>query len=78
MARIRSRLLQAVPVLLCMTVLVFLAIRLVPGYLAIVLLGSRATPEALAQMRENLGLERPLPAQSGRFLAGILSDRLGD
>ena len=75
---IRSRLLQAVPVLLCMTVLVFLAIRLVPGDPAIVLLGSRATPEALAQMRENLGLERPLPAQYGRFVAGILSGRLGN
>jgi peptide/nickel transport system permease protein len=74
---ILSRLLQALPVLLGVSVAVFLAIRLIPGDPAIVMLGTRATPEALAQMRENLGLDRPLPEQYARFLAAVLSGRFG-
>jgi len=75
---VRSRLLQAAFVLLSMTVIIFLMIRLIPGDPAIVMLGTRATPEALARMRENLHLDRSLPEQYLRFVANLLRGGLGD
>lgn len=79
MARmILSRLAQTVPVLLGVTLIAFVAIRLLPGDPARAMLGPRATPAALAQMRENLGLDRPLPAQYARFLGGLLRGELGE
>jgi ABC-type dipeptide/oligopeptide/nickel transport system permease component len=53
------RLLAAIGVLIGASFLVFLGMRLVPGDPATAILGSRATPEALAALREELGLNRP-------------------
>jgi ABC-type dipeptide/oligopeptide/nickel transport system permease component len=50
------RLLAAVPTLLAVLTLVFLLVRVVPGDPAIAILGDRATPDAVAALREKLGL----------------------
>ena len=71
------RLALLVPTLLGMSVLTFSLIHLVPGDPAQVMLGERATPEAIAALRSELGLDRPLYVQYGRFLAGLATGDLG-
>lgn len=70
------RLIEAVPVVLVVSVVVFLLLRLVPGDPAVVLAGPDATAAQLAAVRRDLGLDEPLPAQfaiwAGRALAGDL------
>ena len=73
---ILRRLLAVVPVLLVVTVVVFLILRLTPGDPAAVIAGNSATLEDIAKIRTSLGLDRPLIAQFfiwfGRVLAGDL------
>ncbi|MDP9364234.1 MAG: ABC transporter permease [Chloroflexota bacterium] len=60
---VARRLLAAVGVLVGASFLVFLGMRLVPGDPATAILGSRATPDALAALRDELGLNRPFYVQ---------------
>lgn len=53
------RLIAIVPVLIGISILVFMFIHLIPGDAATILLGERGTPERLAQVREQLGLNKP-------------------
>lgn len=71
------RLLLTVPVLLAMSVFVFLIIRLVPGDPVRTMLGFRATAANVAQVRAQLGLDRPLLTQYFSFLGGLLHGDLG-
>ena len=57
------RLFQAIPVIIAMSIFVFLMIHLVPGDPVQTMLGFRATPENVATVRAQLGLDRPLLAQ---------------
>lgn len=69
---ILRRLLNLIPVLLGISLLVFLFLHLIPGDPAVVLLGDRATPEQVEALRERLGLNRPLPLQYLEFLGSLL------
>jgi peptide/nickel transport system permease protein len=71
------RLLQAVPVLLGVTLIVFLAIHLVPGDPVQMMLQGRATEATLAAYREKLGLDRPLAMQYLRFVVDAVQGDLG-
>jgi peptide/nickel transport system permease protein len=62
------RLLLLVPILLGLSILIFLWIRALPGSPAEALLGERATPEAVARIRHQYGLDDPLPVQYWRYL----------
>ncbi|PYM55885.1 MAG: hypothetical protein DMD79_22250, partial [Candidatus Rokuibacteriota bacterium] len=77
MRHLSRRLAQIVPTVLGALVLVFLVMRVLPGDPAISLLGTAATPEAVAVLRRELGVDRPLPAQFGAYLAGVLRLDLG-
>ena len=66
-----------VPTLLGLSILTFSLVHLVPGDPAAVMLGERATPEALTALRAELGLDRPLYEQYGRYLSGLLAGDLG-
>ncbi|MEM7693914.1 MAG: ABC transporter permease [Pseudomonadota bacterium] len=70
-------LLSLVATLLAASALIFLAVNLLPGDPAAVLLGQNASDAALAALRERLGLNAPLPVQYGRFLAGALTGDFG-
>jgi len=72
-----KRLALLVPTLLGMSLLTFSLIHLVPGDPATVMLGERATPEAVTALRRELGLDRPLWVQYGRFLHGLATGDLG-
>ena len=67
------------PVLLVIVSLVTFTLgRYGPGDPAEVRLGERATPEAVALVRAELGLDRPFWAQYGSYMAGVLRGDLGD
>lgn len=82
MARfILKRLLWLIPVLLGVSILVFLLLRVAPGdaaQLRLAQLGIDPTPEALADMRAQLGLDKPLPRQYLDWLGAALRGDFGD
>ncbi|MFB2936663.1 ABC transporter permease [Aerosakkonemataceae cyanobacterium BLCC-F154] len=69
---ILKRLLSLLPVLIGITLLVFTLLHLIPGDPAVVLLGERATPEQIESLREQLGLNQPLPIQYFNFLFNVI------
>lgn len=74
-----KRILQMIPVLLIVTILIFAMIRMIPGGdAAQVMLGDKATPEALAALRSKLGLDQPVTTQYWLFLKGVLKGDFGD
>jgi peptide/nickel transport system permease protein len=76
-AYIRKRLLLMVFVLFGVTVIIFGMIHLIPGDPAFTILGDRATEQRAAELRRQMGLDRPLIAQYWRFLGGILRGDFG-
>jgi peptide/nickel transport system permease protein len=74
---IAQRLLLTLPVLVGMSLLVFLLLRMVPGDPAVVILGLRATPEGIAAIHRNLGLDLPVYQQYGLWLSNVLQGNLG-
>ena len=71
------RLLLTIPVLLGVATLVFSLIHLVPGDPAQAMLGDGASPQDIAELRTNLGLDQPLPSQYVRFLRSAMTGDLG-
>ena len=71
------RLLMAIPVVFFSTFLVFLVIHLIPGDAAAVLAGPNATPEALAAIRKDMGLDQPLLVQYVVWVGHLLQGDLG-
>ncbi|MCX8088775.1 MAG: ABC transporter permease [Meiothermus ruber] len=71
------RLMGGLPTLLLVTVLVFTLTRVLPGDPARLLLGEEATPELVAQIREELGLNRPILVQYADWLWGLVRGDLG-
>jgi peptide/nickel transport system permease protein len=69
------RLLLLVPILLGLSILVFGWIRALPGGPAEALLGERATPERVAQIRKQYGLDRPVYVQYLRYVKTVAIDR---
>ena len=66
---IRRRLLQALPVLVLATFVVFGLLKLMPGDIAITLAGENATDQRIAEIRALYGLDRPFLVQYGSWLA---------
>ena len=71
------RSLTIVPVLLGVSVLVFSFIHLIPGDPALTMLGERATPEKVAEVRARLGLDRPIWRQYILYIGNALRGDLG-
>ena len=71
------RLFLLVPILIGLSLLVFFWIRALPGSPAEALLGERATPESIAQAREQYGLDDPLYVQYWRYVQTIGSGDFG-
>jgi ABC-type dipeptide/oligopeptide/nickel transport system permease component len=63
--------------LFAIALLVFSMLRLIPGDPAMVIAGADATPEMLAAIRADLGLERPIPVQFGLYLGDLVRGDLG-
>ena len=74
---VARRLAQIVPTLISAVVLVFVLAHLLPGDPSVALLGERATDEAVARARHDLGIDRPLAEQFGLYVEHLLSGDLG-
>ncbi|SOE06682.1 ABC transporter permease [Streptomyces sp. Ag109_G2-15] len=59
------------------SVLIFLVLRLLPGDVAQTIGGIKATPAQVAAVRHDLGLDRPLVAQYGSWIGGVVTGDLG-
>jgi peptide/nickel transport system permease protein len=71
------RLLMIVPVLIGISVIVFLVIWLIPGDTAHAILGTFATPENIKTLNAELGLDRSLPEQYLIWIGNVLSGDFG-
>ncbi|WP_449282789.1 ABC transporter permease [Leucobacter sp.] len=60
-----------------LVVVTFLIVPLIPGDPAVAMLGSQATPEAVAALRARMGLDQPLLAQFASFVGGIFQGEFG-
>lgn len=75
---LRARLIQAVPTVLIVTILVFLMLHLTPSDPAQIFLGEApSTPELLARIREDMGLNQSIPMQYLRWLFGDMPIEIG-
>ena len=72
-----KRILSIIPVLLGISVVVFLAVRLIPGDFTTVMLGTQYTEEAAAALRAQYGLDGPLITQYFIWLGGVLTGDFG-
>jgi peptide/nickel transport system permease protein len=69
--------LQLVPVLIGISIITFILVRLIPGDPARILLGTRATPTALANIRAQFGLDEPLWLQYFFFVKNVAAGEMG-
>jgi peptide/nickel transport system permease protein len=72
-----KRLILMIPVLLGVTFIVFFIMNLTPGDPAVLILGEQATPEAIAQVREELGLNDPLLIRYFNYIKNMCRGDLG-
>jgi peptide/nickel transport system permease protein len=77
-AYLLKRAVQAIPVLIGISLAAFLLIHLVPGDPARIILGAQATPKAVATLNEQLGLDRSLPSQYLDFITGAVHFDFGE
>ncbi len=71
------QLVRLVVVLFCVTLLTYMIVNILPGDVAIVILGNLATPEDIAGLRKDLGLDRPMLVRYFDWLGSALSGDLG-
>jgi len=71
------RMVAVVPVLLGLTVIVFVIMALIPGDPATAILGSYATPDNVERLNRQLGLDRTLPEQYGIWLGNLVQGDFG-
>ncbi len=71
------RLLLTLPVLAFVSMIVFALVNLVPGDPALIMLGEQATPEAVAALREEMGLNRPVVVRYLIWLSRVVQGDLG-
>ncbi len=74
---IARRAIAILPVLIGVTVTVFLLTELIPGDPAVLMLGENASPELLAIVRKQMGLDLPLPVRYLRWLGGVARGDFG-
>ena len=71
------RLAATIPVLGMVALFVFLMLRMTPGDPAAVLAGDNGTPQQIEEIRETLGLDKPIPVQLGIWFGDLLQGDLG-
>jgi len=74
---IARRLLAAIPMLFAISVASFILLHLLPGDPTAALLGQQATEETMAELREELGLNRPLVVQYADFMTDVFQGDFG-
>lgn len=75
---ILRRLATFIVTLFAASVLIFVMLRVVGGSVAATILGKEGTPDAIAKLNAELGLDRPLPVQYWEWITGMLTGDLGN
>lgn len=75
---ILKRILYLIPVLIGVTFIVYAIMSLAPGDPAKVILGETATPDQIAQLREEMGLNDPMIVQYGRYMVALVQGDMGN
>ena len=73
-----KRLIMLIPVLIGVTLLVFLILQLAPGDPAKVILGEQATPEQIQELRDSLGLNDPVLVQYANYIIKLVQGDMGE
>ena len=71
------RLMALVPLLIIVSIVIWGLLLLIPGDPAIAIAGETATPEQIEAVREDLGLNDPIPVRYGRWASGVVRGDLG-
>jgi len=74
---ILKRILYFIPTLFLVALMVFFLIHLIPGDPVTVMLGQDANPETVKQLRQEMGLDRPLPVQFAMWVGSVLKGDFG-
>ena len=74
---LRTLLVRLIPVLFMVSVLVFSIVHLIPGDPAVIAAGLEASPETVARIRSDRGLDRPIAVQFATFVGRAVSGDLG-
>jgi peptide/nickel transport system permease protein len=77
MAYLINRLLSVLLTLFLISVITFVVTNILPGDVAMMIMGTQSNPEALAGLRQSLGLNDPLVVQYGRWIGGLLTGDWG-
>lgn len=77
MAYVLNRILSLILTLLLISVITFSVTNILPGDVAMMIMGTQSNPEALAGLRESLGLNDPLPVQYLRWIGGVVTGDFG-
>ncbi|WP_431299157.1 ABC transporter permease [Tabrizicola sp. BL-A-41-H6] len=77
MTYILNRLLSVILTLFLITIVTFAVTNILPGDVAMMIMGTQSNPEALEGLRQSLGLNDPLLVQYGRWVAGMLTGDWG-
>ncbi len=77
LAYILKRLLALIPILIGLTIIVFLMLALIPGGTAVAILGPLASDDAVAKLNAELGLDRPLVEQYLSWMGNLLHGDMG-
>jgi ABC-type dipeptide/oligopeptide/nickel transport system permease component len=78
LAKIGKRMVTVIPTLIGVIIVTFLLTRILPGDPAVYFAGPAATPQSIAEIRKNLGLDRPLPEQFVRYVDDLAHGDLGN
>lgn len=73
-----KRLVAMLPMLVGVSIIIFAAVRVVPGDLVALKLGDHPTPEARAEMEEALGLDRPVVLQYWTWVSDVVQGDFGE
>ena len=73
-----NRLLSIAFTLVLISMITFGVTNILPGDVAMMIMGTQSNPEALAGLRQSLGLNDPLIVQYGRWIAGMLTGDWGN
>lgn len=74
---ILRRVIQLIPILFVVITLTFILTRMIPGNPAMTLLGPQASPDEIARMEEELGLNKPLFEQYIDYMSGVIRGDFG-
>lgn len=72
-----KRILSLIPVIIGVTLIVFMILKIAPGDPVRMILGEMATPEQVQQLTEEMGLDKPLIVQYGKYMFNLIKGDMG-